>query len=165
MLSPPPTALLTERRLIQTCPFSVLKDTRLGIDFNVYVRTLLQNPDTSEPFTAAIGGSPLALISQIENDLRSLERARIKPVFVLSGLPPAKPSRPFSFEDLRPIERARAWDLYEKGEVDAATAALNRSNSIGPPDLIRGILRAFKHRSVEFIVAPYLAAGQVSSIL
>ena len=156
MLSPPPTALLTERRLIQTCPFSVLKDTRLGIDFNVYVRTLLQNPDTSEPFTAAIGGSPLALISQIENDLRSLERARIKP---------AKPSRPFSFEDLRPIERARAWDLYEKGEVDAATAALNRSNSIGPPDLIRGILRAFKHRSVEFIVAPYLAAGQVSSIL
>ncbi len=133
----------------------------MGIDFHVYVRSLLQSAATSEPLTAAIGGSPLALVSHIENELRALDKSGIRPVFVLNGLPPAKSTRPFSFEDLRPVERTRAWDLYEKGDVEGATAAFHRSNSIGPPDLIRAVLRAFRHRSVEFIVAPYLAAGQV----
>lgn len=127
-----------------------------------YLKTLLNAPATKEPLVAALGGQPLALISHIENDLRALERARIKPVFVLTGLPPSKKARPFSYEDPRPAQRARAWEAYEKGNVDLAHQHLSASNSLFQPDLFRSILRAFRHRNVEFLVAPYLALGQVS---
>ncbi|CAD6955960.1 unnamed protein product [Tilletia caries] len=80
---------IRERRLLQTCPLTALKDTRLGIDLELYLNTLLKHTRTAEPFVAALGGAPTALISHIEDDLKILERNRIKPVFVLSGITPA----------------------------------------------------------------------------
>ncbi|PWN53396.1 hypothetical protein IE53DRAFT_324877 [Violaceomyces palustris] len=157
-------AYLHDRGLIQTCPLSALKDTRLGIDVTYYLRQLLSSPASSEPLVAALGGQPLALISHIEHDLRALEKARVKPVFVLNGLPPNKKTRPFSYDDPRPKQRTRAWEAYENGNVDLAHQFLSTSNSLHYPDLYRAILRAFRHRNVEFIVAPYLAVGQLVSL-
>lgn len=148
-------------QLLHTLPLSSLKDTRLGIDLNLYLKTLLQSPSTSEPLVTALGGSPLALISHIENDLRTLERARIKPVFVLGGLQLARRTRPFSFEDPRVEERRKAWESYEQSDTDGAHVHFSRSNSTQVGDLVRAVLRAFRHRNVEFLVAPYLAEGQV----
>lgn len=157
-------AYLHDRGLTQTCPLSALKDTRLGIDVSFYLKQLLSSPSTSEPLVAALGGAPIALISHIENDLRALEKARIKPVFVLNGIPPNKRARPFSYEDPKVKQRHRAWEAYENGDVDATHSLLSASNSIHHPDLYRLILRAFRHRNVEFLIAPYLASGQLVSL-
>ncbi|SNX85841.1 related to MKT1 - retroviral protease signature protein [Melanopsichium pennsylvanicum] len=157
-------ALLHDRGFIQTSPLSALKDTRLGIDLSHYLKQLLSSPSTSEPLVAALGGAPIALISHIENDLRALEKARIKPVFILNGLPPNKRSRPFSYEDPRVKQRHRAWDAYENGQVDLAHSLLSSSTSLHHPDLYRAILRVFRHRNVEFLVAPYLASAQLVSL-
>jgi hypothetical protein len=148
--------------LLHTLPLSTLKDTRLGIDLNLYLQTLFSNPITSEPLVTALGGSPFCLNSHIENDLRVLERAKIKPVFVLGGLQPPRRSRPFAYDDPRVEERALAWECYERGDVDGTHLHLSKSNSMQVADLVRAVLRAFRHRNVEFIVAPYLAEGQVS---
>ncbi|PWN93477.1 hypothetical protein FA10DRAFT_273936 [Acaromyces ingoldii] len=155
---------LRVHQLLHTLPLSSLKDTRLGIDLNLYLKTLLQSPSTSEPLVTALGGSPLALISHIENDLRTLERARIKPVFVLGGLQLARRTRPFSFEDPRVEERRKAWESYEQSDTDGAHVHFSRSNSTQVGDLVRAVLRAFRHRNVEFLVAPYLAEGQLVSL-
>lgn len=160
---PFPIDFLHSHKLVHTLPLSALKETRLGINLNLYLETLLSSPSTSEPLVTALGGSPLALISHIENDLRALERARVKPVFVLGGLQPSRRNRPFSFDDPRVEERKTAWESYEKGDVDGTHLHLSRSNSTQVGDLIRAVLRAFRHRNVEFLVAPYLAEGQVST--
>lgn len=183
-----PSGYLKHHKLIQRAPLSALKDTRLGIDLEVYLRGVLSNPATAEPVVAALGGSPLALISHIENDLRSLERARIKPVFVLSGLPPApsptsnpsqknrshpQPRPPpasatavahkfFSEEEWKMNERSKAWEYYSQADQDSMNAAFARSNSLEILDLVRNVLRALRHRNVEYLVAPYMASGQVS---
>lgn len=157
-------AFLHDRGLTQTCPLSALKDTRLGIDVHCYLKQLLSNPSTSEPLVAALGGAPIALIHHIENDLRALERARVKPFFIFNGIPPNKRLRPFSYEDQKVKQRHRAWEAYESGDVDAAHSLLSSSNSLYYPDLYRAILRAFRHRNVEFMIAPYLASGQLVSL-
>ena len=157
-------AYLLDRGLVQSCPLSALKDSRIGIDLTYYLKQLLSSPQTSEPLVAALGGQPIALISHIEADLRALDKHRIRPVFVVTGLPPNKKSRPFSYEDPRPKQRARAWDAYEAGNVQLAHQNLSTSNSLHYPDLYRAILRAFRHRNIEFIVAPYLSTGQLISL-
>ncbi|UZJ52758.1 hypothetical protein CBS101457_002078 [Exobasidium rhododendri] len=157
-------AFLESNNLLHTLPLSTLKDTRLGIDLNLYLQTLFANPITSEPLVTALGGSPFCLNSHIENDLRVLERAKIKPVFVLNGLQPPRRSRPFAYDDPRVQERELAWDCYERGDVDGTHLHLSKSNSMQVADLVRAVLRAFRHRNVEFIIAPYLAEGQLVSM-
>lgn len=145
---------------------SALKDTRLGIDANLYVRRLLSNPETKEPFVAALGGVPLALEDHITNDMRALEKERIKPIFVFSGLnTPRGPERPLSksSEDIRPAKRAQAWELYEKGKNDMAMQAFGQV-PMTVADVLRVVHRCFLHRKTEFVMAPYLAWAQVSSL-
>ncbi|KAE8210682.1 hypothetical protein CF327_g5472 [Tilletia walkeri] len=192
---------IRERRLLHTCPLAALKDTRLGIDLQLYLTTLLRNPDTAEPFVAALGGAPLALISHIEDDLKILERSRIKPVFVLSGIPPAATQPPHHHHpptgsasassssskrqngrqqqqhhqnqqhsthilppDPRVDQRNNAWDAYQRGDVEAAQQLFAASDSVRIQDLIRAVLRSFRHRNIEFLIAPYLASAQLVSL-
>ncbi|CAO1628748.1 unnamed protein product [Parajaminaea phylloscopi] len=158
-------ALLAERNLLQSCPLSALKGTRIGIDLDIYLRSVLNHPASYEPFVAALGGAPLALISHIENDLRSLERSSIKPVFVLSGLPPARRARPsFQQDDAKAQLRAQGWEAYEDGDVATMQDMLSASKSTDISDVVKNVLRAFRHRNVEFIIAPYLASGQLVSL-
>jgi hypothetical protein len=161
----PPAGYLRSNNLLRTLPLSALKETRLGIDLNLYLQTLFSSPITSEPLVTALGGSPLCLILHIENDLRILERAKIKPVFVLGGLQYPRRTRPFAYDDPRVEERRLAWESYEQGDVDGTHMHLSKSNSMQVADVVRSVLRAFRHRNVEFIVAPYLAEGQVSAIV
>lgn len=74
---------------MQRLPLDVLKDTRIGIDVNHYVRQLLTSEDHREPMVAAVGGYPLALASVIEKQMKNLEDMRITPVLIFNGLPMA----------------------------------------------------------------------------
>ncbi|RUO95864.1 hypothetical protein BC936DRAFT_143058 [Jimgerdemannia flammicorona] len=61
-----------ERRLVHTNPISLLKDTRLGIEGNHWLRKLLQN-HVKEPAVVAMGGIPLGLRAAIERELDLLK--------------------------------------------------------------------------------------------
>ncbi|SHO77073.1 Similar to S.cerevisiae protein MKT1 (Protein similar to nucleases that forms a complex with Pbp1p) [Malassezia sympodialis ATCC 42132] len=152
---------LQEAQLLQEESLSALKNTRLGIDLSYYLRHILASKERAEPLVTAIGGPPLALVSHIEEDLRVLEQHRIKPVFVLNGLSPAKRTRPFSYEDRRPGLRNRAWEAYEAGNVTLANQNFAASNSVHFPDLYRSVLRMIRHRQIDYVVAPYQATGQL----
>lgn len=162
---------LRERKLAQTAPLSALAGTRLGIDVTYYVKQLLQDADQREPLIASTGGLPLSLANRIESDLRQLDKAGIKPVFVFSGLPLT--SRPPSKGINNQAERENmvkneAWSYYEDGQVDRAVVALTQVRGgqwVDVQDVVRLILRAFKHRFVEYVIAPYLASAQVSHYL
>lgn len=154
---------LFERKHFQTLPLSVLSDSRLGIDASYYLQLLMDNPPSREPLLAATGGLPLALIQRIESDLRALEKLRIKPVFVFPGLLPNKRWKPHHHSEHVEACRDRrdAWTRYEQGQEEAATKLFEGRSNFAQWDLWRMVLRIFKHRNVEFLIAPYLAWAQV----
>ncbi|WVQ91860.1 hypothetical protein IAS59_005664 [Cryptococcus gattii] len=157
---------LKERKLVQSCPISTLANTRLGIDATHYLNHLLTDPNSREPLVAATGGLPLAIISKIENDLRALERHAIKPVFVFPGLPLASrppPKGPDIKAERENQIKNEAWALYDEGQAYAAVDKLvqfNNGNFVDQRDLLRSIMRLFRHRYVEYVVAPYLGIAQ-----
>jgi hypothetical protein len=150
--------------LLHTLPLNSIRETRLGIDLALYLRFVLTAPETSEAYVTGLGGSPATLISHVENDLRIFEWYKIKPVFVLGGIQPVRRTKPFATEDPRIEARRLAWECYEQGDVDGTFVHFSRSNSGHVPDLVRAVLRQLRRRNVEFIVAPYLAEGQLVSL-
>jgi hypothetical protein len=62
-------------------------------------------------------------------------------------------------------DRRDAWAKYEQGYEEAATRLFEGRCGIGQWDLWRMVLRIFRHRNVEFLVAPYLAWAQVTNPL
>ncbi|THG95204.1 hypothetical protein EW026_g6405 [Hermanssonia centrifuga] len=156
---------LAERKHLQTHPLSVLSDSRLGIDASFYLTQLTDNPPSREPLLAATGGLPLALTQRIESDLRALEKLRIKPVFVFPGLVPNrrwKQNQHQQYEQNDAMrDRREAWAKYEAGQEDAATRLFEGRSGLQQWDLWKMVLRIFRHRNVEFIVAPYVAWAQL----
>jgi hypothetical protein len=73
LLDVPPTSsrpradFLAERSLVKDAPLSALAGTRIGIDADHYLARLLssRDPATSDNLIPAVGGSPLALTSQV----------------------------------------------------------------------------------------------------
>ncbi|RXW24385.1 hypothetical protein EST38_g1501 [Candolleomyces aberdarensis] len=154
---------LAQQKHIQNQPLSVLSESRLGIDASHYLQTLLDSPSSREPLLAATGGLPLALTQRIEADLRVLEKLQIKPVFVFPGILPNKRWKPHPHaESVQACQDRRdAWAKYEAGQEDAATKLFEGRSCFAQWDLWRMVLRVFRHRNVEFIVAPYLAWSQL----
>jgi hypothetical protein len=117
-----------------------------------------------------MGGLPLAFSHRIEEDLRAFERLNIRPVFVFSGLPtsarpPAKGGDGAEAREL--LVRNEAWGAYECGDPDSAVLALCRTRNgawTDQRDVLRLILRFFRHRFVEYVIAPYHQFGQVSGL-
>lgn len=156
---------LVERKHLQTHPLSVLSESRLGIDASYYLSSLLDNPPSREPLLAATGGLPLALTTRIESDLRALEKLHIKPVFVFPGLVPNRRWRQqqqAQYEHNDAVrDRREAWAKYESGQEDAATKLFEGRSNLQQWDLWKMVLRIFRHRNVEFMVAPYVAWAQL----
>ncbi|OCF33804.1 COP9 signalosome complex subunit 5 [Kwoniella heveanensis BCC8398] len=162
---------LRERKLLQTCPMSALANTRLGIDATHYLNHLLSDSESREPLVAATGGLPLGIIARIETDLRSLERQNIKPVFVFAGLPLASrpPQKGLDPQAERETQvKNEAWSYYENGEVERAITqltAVRNGSWTDWRDLLRAIIRLFRHRFVEFVIAPYIEFAQLAYLL
>ncbi|ODO07828.1 hypothetical protein I350_03407 [Cryptococcus amylolentus CBS 6273] len=162
---------LKERKLLQSCPISHLANTRIGIDASYYINHLLTDPATREPLVAATGGIPYSIIQKIETDLRALEHRSIKPVFVFAGLPLAA-KEPVKLPDQKAerenVAKNEAWALYDQGEPLLAVDKLNSCNGgnyVDQRDLLRSILRLFRHRFVEYVIAPYSSHAQLAYLL
>jgi hypothetical protein len=149
--------------LTNVLPLTTLSDSRLGIDAAYYINSLLDNPASREPLLAATGGAPLTLTTKIEADLRALDKLRIKPIFIFPGLTPNKRQRPTQSQEhiIACHDRKEAWSKYESGQEDLAYKLFDGRSCIQHWDVWRIVLRIFRHRNVEFMVAPYVAWAQV----
>ncbi|KAG8844826.1 hypothetical protein FRB91_002285 [Serendipita sp. 411] len=58
-------------------------------------------------------------------------------------------------------ERREAWELYERGQTEQAETLFEGRSMITHWELWRSVLRMFRNRNVEFLVAPYTAAAQL----
>ncbi|KAI7899679.1 PIN domain-like protein [Cokeromyces recurvatus] len=150
-----------ERRLIQTSALSQLKDTRLGIDGNYWIRKIV----AKENAVAAMGGLPLRLAASIEKELEGFKSSGIQPIFVFSGLSILRKDKPFSTEDTRPSHRAAAWDFYERGKLDLALSNWASSSSIHSAELLNSVFHILYKNQVEFIRAPYSSWAQVNWLI
>ena len=158
---------LRERKLLQTAPLSSLQNTRLGIDVNHYLRTELSDPEHREPLVVCTGGVPLGLINHIEQHTRILSQNGVTPLFVFGGLPLSYRNGYRGAEvapDRELAVKNEAWSHYENGNVDKAISVLSTVRGgawTDHKDLTRLMLRLFRHRSTEYVVAPYLEMAQV----
>ncbi|KAM0755876.1 hypothetical protein T439DRAFT_295879 [Meredithblackwellia eburnea MCA 4105] len=154
---------LRERGLLKEAPLASLNGSRIGIDANNYLKRLLstREPAVSDAFLAATGGSPLTINADIERDLKILETVKVKPIFVFNGITPKEYERPFSSDEHKGWRRNQGWDRYENGSLPEAQYEFAQSQPTIPQDVTRAVHRLFKPRAVEFVVAPYLASGQL----
>lgn len=88
-------------------------------------------------------------------------------MFVFPGLIPNKRGKPQNHVEHQDAcrDRQNAWTKYEGGHEDAATRLFEGRNGLAQWDLWRMVLRIFRHRNVEFIIAPYVAWAQVRDFL
>ncbi len=151
--------------LAQTCPLSALKDTPPR-----HRPLLLPQAAPLIPFHIRTARGCIRRrtyrphLSHRKMTSELWEKARVKPCIHSQRHSAQQTTASILIRRPRVKQRHRAWeDLRERpGRRDPLSAL--RSNSMHHPDLYRAILRAFRHRNIEFLVAPYLASGQLVSM-
>ncbi|CAO3688983.1 unnamed protein product [Umbelopsis ramanniana] len=149
---------LAERRLIQTSAVTLLKDQKIGINANYWLRKVLPK----EPTVVAIGGFPSGIRTAIEKELENFKKHRIQPVFVFQGLNMVRKDKPFSNQDTRPGRRENGWETYDNGKLDAALSIWASSGGVQQSDMITYVIEILTENKVEFMRAPYSQWAQLS---
>lgn len=103
--------------------------TRIAVDADDYLHTLLTNPQTREPLLPALGGLPFALEKHVNGDLTGFAEAGITVVWVFNGLDCASRSQGVvGREGRRAAEGlSHAWDIYDSGRGDEAVLAFGKN--------------------------------------
>ncbi|KAI7830680.1 PIN domain-like protein [Gamsiella multidivaricata] len=143
--------------LVQQLP--ILKDIRLGIDGNVWLKKVTQS--ASEQYLAGIGGTPSCLRRAIEKELEGFKAASIHPLFVFSGLALIRKDKPYVNDDARISKRNTAWDAVNSGKMELALSSWSTSFVLPLPDLIHLVIRILKEHNIDYIRAPYGAGAQL----
>ncbi|OGE58286.1 hypothetical protein PENARI_c001G05534 [Penicillium arizonense] len=144
----------------QSLPLSALKGAIVGIDASHYINQHLINQSTREALLGALGGFPFALRTNIEKELQTFKSLSVACIFVFNGLDFGKkeqrpqPTSPRSFE--------QAWDLYDQQQADQVVDAFSSAGTPPPETLFKFLQRILTQNGVEFMVAPYSAAAQLS---
>ncbi|KKK24520.1 XPG I-region protein [Aspergillus ochraceoroseus] len=143
-------------------PLSALKGAVVGIDASHYISQHLIHPATREPLLIALGGFPFALKSNIEKELQTFKDLGVACVFVFNGLEfGRKNQRPHVHqESVRAFEQA--WELYDQQQADQVVDAFSSAGTPRPDSLYRFLQRILRQNGIDYIVAPYSAAAQLS---
>ncbi|GKZ20091.1 hypothetical protein AbraIFM66951_008189 [Aspergillus brasiliensis] len=146
----------------QSLPLSALKGAVVGIDASHYISQHLLQPSTREPLLVALGGFPFALKNNIERELKAYKDLGVACIFVFNGLDfGKKDQRPHvQQESVRAFEQA--WDLYDQQQADQVVDAFSSAGTPRPESLYRFLQRILLQHGVDYIVAPYSAAAQLS---
>ncbi|KAJ1921768.1 hypothetical protein H4219_000501 [Mycoemilia scoparia] len=150
---------LKERRLRQTTSLNALKGTSLGIDGQVWLKTIMSSLHVGS--CVGIGGLPFNLKSQIEAHLKLFKKYDITPIIIFSGITLMRRDKPFSTEDYRPNKRTMGWNSLKNENQAQALDIWAQSKSIHLTDLIPAVMRILESNSIEFIRAPYSSLGQI----
>ncbi|KAF9424178.1 hypothetical protein BGZ76_003541, partial [Entomortierella beljakovae] len=137
----------------------MLKDIRLGIDGNLWLKKVLQA--ASEQYLSGIGGTPSLLRKAIEKELENFKSASIHPLFVFSGLALIRKEKPHISDDSKIAKRNAAWDAVNSGKMEVAQSNWNTYTVVHQSELTHLVLRILKENGVDYIKAPYEAVAQL----
>ncbi|KAG0373226.1 hypothetical protein BGX24_011966 [Mortierella sp. AD032] len=149
----------TQKNLISVQPLTTLKDIRLGIDGNVWLKKIISQA-ASEQFLAGIGGMPSCMRKAIEKELEGFKAASIHPLFVFSGLALIRKDKAHFNEDPKISKRNAAWDAVNAGKMELALSHWSSSH-VHQPDLIHLVIRILKENNIDYMRAPYGAGAQL----
>ncbi|CAG8009254.1 unnamed protein product [Penicillium nalgiovense] len=168
----------------QSLPLSALKGAVVGIDAAHYINQHLVNQSTREALLGALGGFPFALRTNIEKELQTFSNLGVATIFVFNGLEFGKKEHRTQPASSRSFEQA--WELYDQQQADQVVDAFSSadpwsfyryhwaqrsfpsadttdpSGTPPPETLFKYLQRILTQNGVEFIVAPYSAAAQLS---
>ncbi|KAF7530657.1 hypothetical protein PCG10_000166 [Penicillium crustosum] len=144
----------------QSLPLSALKGAVVGIDASHYINQHLVNQSTREALLGALGGFPFALRTNIEKELQTFKNLGVATIFVFNGLDFGKKEHRTQPAASRSFEQA--WELYDQQQADQVVDAFSSAGTPPPETLFKFLQRILAQNGVEFIVAPYSAAAQLS---
>lgn len=154
-------------RLVERGPMSNLSGGVVGIEATEYLNRIhkLPVPNVDRPIKeallTALGGTPFGLKFVIKTTLQVWKDNGITPFFVFSGLDVGKRDAPFAASEVAASINAKAWQLYDNHQAEAAVEAFSNSGSVTPQDLFRYLQQILKEDGVDFMVAPYGSWPQV----
>ena len=158
-------------------PFSILKNAVVAVDASYYLDLRVNDPE-NEPILHALNGVPYSLRDFLEQDIKALRKAQINLIFVFDGLDYAN-KRQQAGSPSPATQRAleTAWQHYFNGDGDKTRSDFSRASKCATDQTetmskqadypvgilyryVQNLLAEFK---VQYQVAPYSAAAQVSS--
>lgn len=150
----------TQKSLITHQPLSTLKDIRLGIDANVWLKRVISSA-ASEQYIAGIGGAPSCMRRAIEKELEGFKANSIQPLFVFSGLSLIRKDKPHVNDDNKMAKRTAAWEAMNSSKIEQALSYWTSSYTPQQPDLIHLVIRILKEHGIDYMRAPYGAGPQL----
>ncbi|KAG0265507.1 hypothetical protein DFQ27_000586 [Actinomortierella ambigua] len=150
---------IPQRNLIAVHPLSTLKDTRLGIDGNAWVKKI--SISASEQYLAGIGGVASKLRKAVEKELEGFKNYGIHPMFVFSGLNWTRRDKPSVNDGGKIAMRNSAWEAVNNGKLEQAQSSWSSSNFVHQSDLVHLIIRILKEHGISYMKAPYGAGAQL----
>ncbi|EGG18458.1 5'3'-exonuclease N- and I-domain-containing protein [Cavenderia fasciculata] len=143
-------------KYLNTSKLSLLNENRVGIDAIQWLLKL----HLKEPFQTTMGGSPLTMITVIQEELEKIKKSNIKPFFVFPGLSILK-DRPQA-TTARAQKLSIAWDAYYKGQYEFAESQFSDSERVLLVPFIQSIISYFKQQNIEFFKAPFFLWAQLA---
>ncbi|KAG0086386.1 hypothetical protein BGZ93_000149 [Podila epicladia] len=150
----------TQKSLITHQPLATLKDFRLGIDANVWLKRIISSA-ASEQYIAGIGGAPSCMRKAIEKELEGFKANSIHPLFVFSGLSLIRKDKPHVNDDNKMAKRTAAWEAMNSSKIELALSCWTSSFPVHQPDLIHLVIRILKEHGIDYMRAPYGAGPQL----
>lgn len=109
-----------------------MTDAFIGIEAAYYLDRFLK-VQAKEPLLSALGGFPFSIKTAIEDDLESLQAARITPIFFFGGIEVGNKDTLLKDLSHAAILNAQAWDLYDQHEAQQAVDTFGNSGGILSP--------------------------------
>ena len=118
-----------QQGITQSTAIATLQDTRLGVDADDYLESLLIEGGPGEPLLPAHGGLPFKLYAKVDEDVRNFQEAGIEPLFVFNGLDLACNDRStFIKEGQRALDTLNeAWRIYDEGRADESVNVFGKA--------------------------------------
>ncbi|KAG0246462.1 hypothetical protein BGX31_001738 [Mortierella sp. GBA43] len=148
-----------KKDLVSVQSLSLLKDIRLGIDGNVWLKRITLN--ASEQYLAGIGGTPSGIRKAIEKELEGFKAASIHPLFVFPGLALIRKEKPFINDESKIMKRNTAWASVNSGDMGIAMSSWSTPYPVHQPDLIHLVIRVLKEHNIDYLRAPYGSGAQL----
>ncbi|CCG81031.1 XPG I-region protein [Taphrina deformans PYCC 5710] len=143
----------------QTTSLEALSSSILGIEVDHYLRKLIQQ--SRSPLYTPWGGVAQSFFRIISHDLSILKQLNIKPFFVFTGLQIV--SQHEADPNLRLAARTLALSSLERKRNEETIQAFTALTST--IELVAALKRYLQAEQVDFLVAPYFAAAQLTYML
>jgi hypothetical protein len=109
-------------------PFADLQNAKIGVEATYYLQHMIDEPPAHEPLLAALGGDPIALKRNIENELDLWKENGITPLFVFEGQSTVgKEEMAWHSAKTALVKTQKAWELYAENHPEDAVKTFGRS--------------------------------------